>query len=732
MTLHFTEQYGKPIESTVFKGHCSVLTNVASLFLLFSLLLPVIPLITGCASHKAIEPPVAKVKPHTRSLHGDEWVDNYFWLRERDDPAVIEYLEKENRYTDAMMSHTEPLQDILYEEIIGRIKQTDLTVPEKIDDYYYYTRTEEGKQYRIYCRKKGSLDAGEEIFLDQNLLAEGHSYFDIGSFAISPDHRFLAFSIDTAGSERYVLLIKNLESGDFFSERIPDTGGSVAWANDNETIFYTVLDKAKRPYMVYRHAVGTEKTADVPVYHESDESFWISVYRTRSDAYILVETGSHTASEIYCLDADEPESVLTCIRPREKDVEYYVDHHDTRFFIMTNEDAKNFKIMTAPEHDPSAENWREFIAHRTHVKIEGLDIFKNHLVIFERENGLKEIRISTFSNDETHYIDFSEPVYNFWAGRNREYDTEILRFTYTSLVTPMSVFDYDMRERRRELRKQYEVLGGYDPAEYRSERIFASAPDDTLVPVSLVYSRGIVLDGTSPLFLVGYGAYGDSYDPYFSTSRLSLLDRGFIYAIAHVRGGGEKGRYWWEQGKLLNKMNTFTDFIACAEHLIDNGYTSNDRLVISGGSAGGLLVGAVLNIRPDLFHAAVADVPFVDLINTMLDPTIPLTVLEYEEWGNPGDRKFYDYMIGYSPYDNVTSQDYPNMLVTAGFHDSRVQYWEAAKWVSRLRALKTDNNLLLLSINMGSGHLGVSGRYDYYRDLAFEYAFVLDMAGIRE
>jgi len=681
---------------------------------------------------QTITPPVARISHKADTLHGDIRIDDYFWLRERSSPEVIEYLEDENKYTGAMMKHTEKFQQQLYKELLGRIKETDLSVPYKLDNYYYYSRTEEGKQYPIYCRKKGTLDADEEILLDQNELAAGHEYLELGVYKVSPDHKFLAYSVDTVGSERYTLYIKDLEKNALFEEEIPNTGYTLAWANDNRTIFYTVEDEASRPYRLYRHTLGTDPDKDFLVYEEMDDAMFLYVSRTKSEKYILMELGSHTTTEVRTLSANEPTKDFRIIHPRQNEMEYYVRHHGDRFFILTNDQAKNFRLMEAPITDPSRKNWSEIIPHRDSVKIDGIDVFKDHLVVFERENGLKKIRIINISSGETHYVDFPEPVYTFWRGKNPEFESTMLRFTYTSLVTPRSIFDYHMETRSRELKKQYEVLGGYDASLYESQRIFAKAEDRTMIPISLVYKKGILKDGRNPLLLTGYGSYGSSSEPYFSSNRLSLLNRGFIYAIAHVRGGGEMGRYWYEEGKLLNKMNTFTDFIACAKHLIVEEYTSRDGLVISGGSAGGLLIGAVINMRPDLFKGVVGDVPFVDLLNTMLDPSLPLTVLEYEEWGNPNDETYYHYMKSYYPYDNVEVKDYPNTLVTAGLNDTRVSYWEAAKWVARLRALKTDSNILLLRTKMGAGHGGWSGRYDYLRDIAFEYAFILDLFDIRK
>jgi oligopeptidase B len=678
-----------------------------------------------------IVPPVAKVVSKIDTIHDDILVDNYFWLRQRNEPEVLEYLKAENTYTTAKMKHTEDFQQKLYEEMLSRIKETDLSVPDKVDDYYYYRRTEQGKQYPIYCRKKGSLDAKEEILLDQNVLAKQYAYFEIGALEISPDHRLLAYSIDTLGSERFALFIKDLETNRLYSEQISNIGYSVAWA-DNNTIFYTIVDHAKRPYMLYRHTLNSDPANDVLIYHEPDDLFWLDVSRSKSGKYLFMDIGSHTTTEVYYLNTSTPEDSFSLFYPRKQDIEYYVKHHEENFLILTNEKAKNFKLIKVPETATAKSNSIEIIPHRASVKIEGFDVFKDFIVLSERKNGLEQISIINVTDNISHYVNFPEPTYTFWFGKNKDYASELLRFTYMSLVTPKSVFDYNMLTRERDLKKQYEVLGGYDPDTYESQRIFALAPDSTWIPISLVYKKGIVMDNRNALFLTGYGAYGGSFDPYFSSNRLSLLNRGFIYAIAHIRGGGEMGKYWHEQGKMLDKINTFTDFIACSEHLIEQGYTSKEKLVISGGSAGGLLIGAVANMKPDLFKIIVADVPFVDLINTMFDPSLPLTVLEYEEWGNPKNEEYYRYMRLYSPYDNVTAQNYPHILITAGLNDTRVMYWEAAKWTAKLRALKTDENLLLLKTNMGTGHLGASGRYDYLKDIAFEYVFILDVIGLKD
>ncbi len=688
----------------------------------------VLVLVTGCRT-MSVAPPVAKVDPTHRTIHGETRADPYGWLRNRGGADVLAYLEAENDYTKRMMNHTEDLQQRLFEEMKGRLKETDLTVPTKHDEYYYYTRTVEGRQYRIHCRKHGSLDAAEEIILDQNELATGHEYFRLGAFEFSPNHKLLAYSTDTAGSETYTLRIKDLTTGEMLPDTIENTYYSLEWGNDNATLFYTVLDDAMRPYRLMRHILGTEASADRIIHEEKDERFFVRVSKTRSKKFLLLRLGSQITSEIRVLDAGNPRGVFTTIEPRRQGVEYSVDHHGDDFFIVTNDDAMNFRLMRAPVESPSRGNWTEVIEHRPAVRLTGVDMFANHMAIYERQDGLRRLRLRNLKDGSEHYVSFDDPVYTFYATGNAEFDTDTIRYSYTSLVTPRSVYDYNMNTRAAELKKRQEVLGGFDPALYTSQRIAATAKDGTKVPISLVYRKGLVLDGRNPCLLYGYGSYGASMDPRFSSRRLSLLDRGFVYAIAHIRGGGDMGRPWYDGGKLLKKKNTFTDFIACAEHLIDEGFTSRDRLAIMGGSAGGLLMGAVTNMRPDLFSAVVAQVPFVDVINTMLDPSIPLTVIEYEEWGNPHEKESYDYMLSYSPYDNVEQKDYPNMLITAGLNDPRVQYWEPAKWTTKLRANRTDDNLLLLKTNMGAGHGGASGRYDAIRERAFAYAFIIDQLG---
>lgn len=678
-----------------------------------------------------MQPPIAQIKPKEIRMHDDTRVDNYFWMREKSDPQVIQYIEAENDFTQAMMKPTDSLRETIYQEILGRIKETDSSVPEQIDDYFYYTRTEQGKAYSIYCRKKGSMENQEQVLLDQNELAAGRKYLSLGVFAVSHDHRLLAYSLDTDGSEGFTVQVKNLESGELLPDSIPNTSYSLEWAADNATFFYSVLNEARRSYQIFRHRVGTDYHQDTLVYYEKDDAFYVGLYTTKSKEYIILTTHSKTTAEEYFLRADRPEEPFRIIQPRQHDVKYSVEHHGEKFFVVTNDNAKNFKLMETMVACPGKDNWKEVIAHREDVRLYDIDVFARHLVVYERKNGLKAIRVIRLSNWESHDIEFSEPVYTCNAAHNPNFHSNLLRFHYSSLTNPLSVFDYDMDLRARVLKKQYDVVGGYDAADYQSERIFAKAQDGTMVPISLVYRKPLDKNSKRPLYLIGYGSYGICSEPSFSSSRLSLLDRGFIYAIAHIRGSEDMGRSWYEQGKLLNKKNTFTDFIACAEHLINEKYTRKEKLVIAGRSAGGLLMGAVANMRPDLFRVVVAGVPFVDVLNTMLDSSLPLTVGEYEEWGDPQDKVFYDYIKSYSPYDNISAQNYPNMLVTAGLNDPRVGYWEPTKWVARLRAMKKDNNLLLLKTHMGAGHRGYSGRYDELKDIAFEFTFILHILQIK-
>ena len=675
------------------------------------------------------DPPVARIEPWQSTLHGDTRTDNYFWLRDRKNPETIQYLEAENEYTRAVMKPTEELQAGLYAEMLGRIKQTDTSVPVKRDEYFYYTRTEEGKQYATYCRKKGSLEAVEEILLDGNAEAEGKQYFRVGDFAVSPNHTLLAYSVDDAGDEEYAIRIKNLETGEVLPDQIKNAYTTLEWAEDNRTFFYTVLDAARRPYQVLRHRLG--QLGDEVVYHEKDERFTVQLAKTSSRAYLLINIASSLTSEVRFLRTQDPDGTFEVVLPRVHEVEYELTHHGDSFFIRTTDGAKTFRLVEAPVKEPSKDHWKEVLAGRPEVTLEEVIAFENHLVIEERENGLNKLRVRSFATGEDHFVEFPDAVYTASLGGNSEYSTRLLRFTYTSLIVPNSVFDYDMDSHQLELKKQQEVVGGYDASRFVTERIFARASDGAAVPISLVYRKGLDRDGKAPMLLYGYGAYGLSSDPRFGSDRLSLLERGFVYAIAHVRGGGDLGKRWHEAGRLLTKRNTFIDFIACAKYLIAEKYTSADRLAIEGRSAGGLLVGAVTNMRPDLFAVVLAGVPFVDVLNTMLDPTLPLTVGEYEEWGNPEEKTYYDYIRSYSPYDNVQEKQYPCMLITGGLNDPRVSYWEPAKLAAKLRACKKDSQVLLLKTNMGSGHFGASGRYEYLKETAFNYAFLLTALGIQ-
>lgn len=675
-----------------------------------------------------VSPPKPKQVSHEIKIHGTSLQDSYYWMKERSNPEVLRYLEEENAYTDMMMADTKPLQNKLYDEILSRIKETDLSVPVKIGNYFYYTRTEKGKQYAIHCRKKETLKASEEIFLDQNELAKGLEYFRLGVCKLSPDHAKLAYSVDSNGAEMYTVYVKDLVSGKLLDDKIPNTCPNLEWAADNRTFFYTVLDEAKRPYKLFRHELGVSQ--DTLVHHEKDEGFFLSIYKTKDRKYLMLDLSSKITSEVHYLEASHPTGAFRVLQPRQPRMEYSAEHFDGLFLIVTNDGARNFKLVEAPVAAPAKNSWKEIIPARPDVKIEGLSIFENHWVIYEREKGLTHIRIMNPKTRESYMIDFPEPVYTADAGSNPDYHSKILRFEYASLVTPSSVFDFDMDTRKRELKKQQEVLGGYDPSQYQCERIWAPSLDGTPVPISLVYKKGMIRNGANPCFLYGYGSYGISIDPGFSSTRLSLIDRGFVYAIAHIRGGGDLGRPWYEDGKFLTKKNTFFDFVAAAEFLIREKWTCPEKLVIEGGSAGGMLMGAVTNMRPELFYAVIAKVPFVDVVQTMLDETLPLTVTEYDEWGNPQDKVYFDYMLSYSPYDNVQKSRYPHMLITGGLNDPRVQYWEPAKWAARLRDYNTGSRPILLKMEMGSGHSGPSGRYEYIKEIAFDYAFIFKVLGI--
>ncbi len=677
------------------------------------------------------QPPIAKIIPKADTLHGDVRIDNYYWLRERGNPEVVKYLDAENAYTDAFMKPTVALRETLYNEMLRRIKETDEDPPYREGSYYYYTRTEKGKQYPIYCRKKGSVEAREEVYFDQNEMSKGSKFYRVWRIEVSPDENMLAYSIDTSGSEDYILHVKSLVDGTILGDMVENTQ-SVTWATDNKTIFYTTEDSAKRPYRVYRHTLGTSTSSDHLVFEERDALYTVSIDRTRSNKYILLGSSAFNASEWRYVAAAQPDGGFKTIIPRRAEHEYDVDHRGDYFYIRTNKDAKTFRLVRAPIGNPDESNWEEVIPYRKEVTIEGIDLFSNHLIVYEREKGLQKMRVVDMKTNAVHSIEFPDPVYSAFANVNKVFDTDVFRFSYQSMTRPSSIFDYNLETKERKLIKQQEVLGGYDPSLYQSERIFAKAEDGTDVPISLVYKKGVKLDGTSPLHLYGYGAYGSSSQPTFSSARLSYLDRGVIYAIAHVRGGGDMGREWYDNGKLLKKKNTFTDFIACAEHLIKKNYTSREKLTISGGSAGGLLMGAVTTMRPDLFKAVIAAVPFVDALNTMLDPTLMYTEQEYLEWGNPHEKLAYEYMKSYDPYTNVKAIGYPNILVRVGYNDPRVNYWEGTKWVARLRAMKTDLNTILLKVNMGQGHMGSTGRYERLKEAAFDYAYILMQSGITQ
>ena len=668
-------------------------------------------------------PPVARKMPKVDTIHGELRQDDYHWLCQKDDPEVLTYLEAENAYTDAVLGPAEGFRVALYDEMLARIKEDDQTVPYRQGGHFYYSRTEKGKQYPTLCRKAGSLEAPEEVMLDLNRLAEGHPYLGLGAAAVTDDGERLAYATDVTGFREYTLYVKDLRTGAIEPDRIEKVV-SVAWAADGLTLFYVTEDPAKRPYRLYRHRLGA--AVDELVYEEGDALFHLTVERTRSLAYLLATSSSFTTTEVRYAAAGTPAAPWSVILPREHEHEYHVDHGGDRFYIRTNGGGrKNFRLVTAPVADPRPERWTELIPHRDDVMLEDMDVFAEHYVVQARQDGLIRLRVTTLADAATHDVQFPEPAYDVSGQANAEFRTTAYRFSYQSLVTPLSVFDYDVVRRERRLLKRTEVLGGYDPARYRTERLHATAPDGARVPISLVHRADAPRDGTSPMLLMGYGAYGIPLPVTFSSARLSLLDRGVAFAIAHVRGGGELGKRWHDGGRMLAKRNTVTDFIAAAESLGAGGYTAPDRLAIEGGSAGGLLIGAVLNLRPDLVTAAVLRVPFVDVINTMLDESLPLTIGEFEEWGNPKIREQYEYMKTYCPYTNLQARDYPAMLVRTSLHDSQVMYWEPAKYVAKLRTLKTDGDPLFFKIDLGAGHGGPSGRYDHLREIAFDYAFVL-------
>ena len=679
-----------------------------------------------------LTPPTAKKVPKELTIHGDTRIDDYYWLNKREDSEVIDYLTAENDYTQKILEHTKSFQEKLFEEIKGRIKQDDQSVPYKDNGYFYLTRYEQGNEYPIYSRKKESLEAEEEIMLNVNELAKGFDYFNIGGRSVSPNNKLLVYGEDTLSRRIYTLRFKNLETGEMLEDAIPGTTGSASWANDNKTIFYTAKDETTlRGHKIFRHTLGTPTDQDVEVFSETDETYIAFVTKSKSKKYIVVGSYSTLSQEYQVVEADNPTGDLRVIQGRERGLEYSVAHFEDKFYIRTNLDAKNFRLMVTDENATSKEHWKEVIPHRPDILLEDMDIFKDYIVLSERINGINQLRVMPWEGEE-HYIDFGEDAFMAFTSTNPEFDTDILRVGYTSMTTPFTTYDYNTKTKKFTLLKQQEVVGDFDSKNYVSERLYAESRDGVKVPISLVYRKGFEKDGQQPLLLYGYGSYGNSMEPYFSSVRLSLLDRGFAFAIAHIRGGEEMGRPWYDDGKLLKKKNTFNDFIDCAEHLIANKYTNPDKLFAMGGSAGGLLMGAIVNQRPDLWKGIVASVPFVDVVTTMLDESIPLTTGEYDEWGNPNDKEYYDYIKSYSPYDNVEAKDYPPMLVTTGLHDSQVQYWEPAKWVAKLREMKTDNNPLLLHTNMEAGHGGASGRFEQFKETAMEYAFMLDLVGINE
>lgn len=678
-------------------------------------------------------PPIAKKVPHEITVHGHTRIDSYYWMNDRTDPEVIDYLNQENGYLKEQLRHTEGFQEKLFEEMKGRLKEDDESVPYFKDGFCYYTKFIKGEEYPLFCRKKGSMTAEEEILLDINLLAAGQDYMNVSALEIAPNQQLLAFSQDSVGRRIYDIHFKDLNTGIHLKDMITAVTGNVVWANDNQTVFYSRQDpNTLRSFQIYKHILGSPQEEDILIYQEDDETFTCYVSKSKSKEYIFINSQCTVSDEVRFLHADEPDGEFCLIQKRVRALEYSIEHYKEDFLILTNSGgANNFKLVKTPVTSPGRESWTDLIPHQNDVLLEGFEVFKTYLVLEERHNGLNRIQIRPWDRSSPHYIQFIEPTYSAWIGHNPEFDSEILRFGYNSLTTPASTYDYNMKSRDKILLKQQEIVGGYDPDQYGSERIWATATTDgEQIPISLVYKKDLFRkDGKSPLLQYAYGSYGFSTDGIFSPSRLSLLDRGFVFAIAHIRGGQELGRHWYENGKMLKKMNTFTDFIACSKYLVEQQYTSAGNLYAMGGSAGGLLMGAVMNLEPQLYKGIVAAVPFVDVVTTMLDETIPLTTGEFDEWGNPKNKEYYQYMLSYSPYDNVSSTGYANLLVTSGLHDSQVQYWEPTKWVAKLRELKTDNHQLLLHTNMEAGHGGASGRFRALRELALEYAFLLDLAG---
>jgi oligopeptidase B len=676
-----------------------------------------------------MQAPKAKKIATELFIHNDTRFDDYYWLNDRENPEVIDYLNKENEYTSEMLKSTEDLQKSLYTEIVGRIKKDDRSVPYKKNGYWYYTRYEKGGEYPIYCRKQGSLENQEEVLLNVNELAQGHSYYNIGGMSVSPNNKLLVYGEDTVSRRIYTLKLKNLETQELYKLEIKGTTGSASWANDNETLFYTEKDEQTlRSFKVKSVNINTNE--ERVHFTEEDESFYCGVYKSKSQKYLVISSGSTLTSEYRFLSADEPNSEFRMFQSRVREMEYSISHFEDKWYVITNWEAQNFRLMQTDLESTTRENWTEVIPHRNETLLEGIEVFKNYMVVEEKTNGQNHLRVINQQDQSEYYMEFDSETYDVWSSVNPEFDTEVLRYGYTSMTTPASVFDFNLNSKDRTLLKQQEIVGGYDETLYESKRIWATARDGVKVPMSMVYRKDkIDEDGPNPLLLYAYGSYGHSIDPYFSSVRLSLLDRGYVYVITHIRGGEDLGRAWYEDGKLLNKKNTFYDFIDSAEFLIEEGYTQKEHLYAMGGSAGGLLMGAIVNYRPELWNGVIAAVPFVDVVTTMLDETIPLTTGEYDEWGNPNDEEYYKYIKSYSPYDNVESKDYPNMMVTTGLHDSQVQYWEPAKWVAKLRDLKTDQNLLLMHCNMETGHGGASGRFSVHKETAMEYAFLLMLEG---
>jgi len=682
-----------------------------------------------------IEPPKAKMILKELRAHDDVRIDNYYWLNDRENQEVIDYLNAENEYYAEVTAHTDALKEDLYQEMKARIKEDDESVPYKLNGYFYMTRYEKGKDYPIYTRRKGSLDAEEEIIFDVNEMAEGHSFYNLTGLSVSEDNKLVSFGVDTVSRRQYTIYIKNLETGEILPEQIPMATGGSTWGSDNKTLYYTRKDEnTLRANQIFRHTLGTDSSEDELVYTEDDETFRTYVFKTKSRQFIVIGSYSTLTSEYRVLEADNPTGEFQIFQPRERGLEYSILDYEDHWYILTNKDkASNFKLMKTPVGNTTKEHWQEMIQHRDDVLLEDVDIFKDYLVLSERSNGLTQIRIKRWDGKEDYYLPFNNETYMAYTTQNLDFDSKVLRYGYNALNTPASVIDFDMETREETVLKQVEVLDeNFHPDNYETERLWATADDGVKVPISVIYKKGIKKDGSNPLLIYGYGSYGATIDPYFSTVRLSLLDRGFIFAIAHIRGGEYMGRAWYEDGKLLKKKNTFTDFIAASKFMVEEGYTSPEHLYASGGSAGGLLVGAVMNMAPDLYNGIIASVPFVDVLTTMLDDSIPLTTGEYDEWGNPNELEYYNYIKSYSPYDNIENKDYPNLLVTTGLHDSQVQYWEPAKWVAKLRAFKTDNNLLLFLTNMDTGHGGASGRFEALKEVARDYAFLLDLEGIRE